>query len=269
MAIDYYLAFECEPKRHFGNGDCSKGAVEILEGLKSKNRAAAFRQMAEKTGRDPTSATVTLYVHDRDGKPIEKKATLAELEGQANELESKAGFCTGCPANFLGQPYGCFAAINYPISEVGEKWLLSRVQPGTLGAALCLDFMREFKIKGSAIQELRKSGYFECKIPTSVTLKKGWLSKEVVTSDQLLETIFMIGNALHPTHCFGILIWLNAIKADESDAAQVEQSHAQGEKMAELELGPASESEAVAAFQALVKALYLSCWLNVPLIVSA
>jgi hypothetical protein len=46
MAVDYCVMLDCEPKRHFGGGDCSQGTVEVLELLKARNRAAVLRQAA-------------------------------------------------------------------------------------------------------------------------------------------------------------------------------------------------------------------------------
>src|SRR5262245_57091359 len=162
MAIDYCVALECEPKRHFGEGDAARGATEILEALKSQNRAAAFRAMAEKAGKDPSTTLMTLRVHDKDGNPVEKKTTVAELEEHARSLTDRAGPCRSCRANVLGQAYGCFGAINYPVLQSGEQWLLSRLQPlDTVGAQIRQDFFNEFKITGESVAKLRRAGFFQ------------------------------------------------------------------------------------------------------------
>ena len=277
MAIDYSIVFECEPKRHFGQGDCARGTLAILEALKSRNRAAALRQMIEKSGKDPATAVVRLQVHDQDGNPIEKETTLADLEAHGRMLIHKGMLCTGCPANFLGQPYGCFGAVNYPIPENGETWLLSRLQPfGTVGAQMCLDYIKEFKITGESVLKLRRSGFFEAKSTPTLVVKKSLFSRISVTSDQLLQTILHVGNPLVPGHCFGLLLWLGAIRVDDKiptelndqvglfalGTPQAKQQHTQ------LEIGDQSGEAGVIAFQTLVTAFYL-CWLlDVPLWIS-
>jgi hypothetical protein len=277
MAIDYSVVFECEPKRYFGQGDCGQGTLSILEALKSKNRAAALRQMVEQAGKDPATAVVKLHVHDQDGNPIEKQATLADLEAHGRMLAQKGVLCTACPANFLGQPYGCCGAINYPIPETGETWLLSRLQPfGTIGAQMCLDFLKQFKVTGESVLKLRQSDFFESKTTPSVALKKSLFSKISVTSDQILQTILHAGNPLAPADCFGLLLWLGAIRVDEKiptelndqvalfalGTPQAKQQHTR------LELGDQSSDAGVSAFQTLVMALYL-CWLlDAPLWIS-
>jgi hypothetical protein len=277
MAIDYSVVFDCEPKRYFGQGDCAQGTLSILEALKSRNRAKALRQMIEKAGKDPATTVVTLHVHDQDGNPVEKQATLADLEAHARMLTEQSGFCTGCPANFLRQPYGCFGAINYPISQSGETWLLSRLQPfGTVGAQLCVDYMKEFKVTGESVLKLRQSGFFESKSTPSMVLKKGLLCKVAVSSDQLLQSILHVGNPLGSGHCSGILLWLGAIRKGDKiptelndqvalfalGTSQARQQHTR------VEIGDQSDDPGIKAFQTLVVALYL-CWLlDAPLWIS-
>lgn len=277
MAIDYCVALACEPKLQFGQGDAARGATEILEALKSQNRAAAFRAMAQKAGKDPATTLMTLRVHDQDGNPVEKQTTLAELEEHARGLDEKAGYCRVCRANVLGQAYGCFGAINYPISGPGENWLISRLQPlGTIGAQICLDYMKEFKIDGESIANLRKGGFFQSKSAPEKVLKKALFSKVSVTSDQLLQTILHVGNPLQPSHCFGILVWLGAIRVGDKVPATVNEQAVlfsmatpqQKEQQTRLEIGDQSPDPGVQSFQTLVKALYI-CWvLDVPLWIS-
>lgn len=281
MAVDYIVALDCDPKRHFGNGDCTEGAVDILERLKSKNRGAMLVELATQGGQNPSEIKVTLNVPDRDGNPIEKKVSLAELDAEAKPLEEQASACTTCPANFLGKSYGCFGVINYPVPAPAENWLLGRVQPfGTVGANLCLQFMSEFGVDGGSIHQMRQSGFFENSEAQKITFKKRFLKSVSITADQLLETIFMAGEALNPGHCLGILLWLGAIKVDgnvpggSEDQATLQtlislKTCEEKDRHAELELGPPTDSEDAEVFQALVKALYLSWFHDVPLMMSA
>lgn len=280
MAIDYAVTLECEPKRHFGGGDCAKGTLDILERLKSRNRASAFRQLTGNKGTNQVNHSLTLMVSVHGPNPTQKKVTLAELDAEAKLLEERAPACSGCRANFLGQPYGCFGAINYPIPESGEAWLLGRMQPaGSLGAQLCAEFMAEFGVKGESVRRMRDEGLFEARKAGKVTLSKSFLKSVSLSADQLLETIFMAGNPLDPGHCFGILVWLGAIRVDgqipssPDDQAVIRtliglQSPQAKEQHTQLELGPKMTAKAPAEFQFLVTALYL-CWVHaVPLYIS-
>jgi hypothetical protein len=148
MAIDYIVSLECGPKRHFGGGDAARGQLEILERLKSRNRAQAVREMIRQNGLPDTNPTISV------------------------------------------QP------------------------PGTTGAKLCAEFMDQFKVTGEAIRELRGGGFYESTQAGSVPLVKGLFKSKSLSADQLLQTIFMVGEWVEPGHCFGILIWLGAIRVD-------------------------------------------------------
>jgi hypothetical protein len=224
---------------------------------------------------------VELHVPDRDGRQISKQVTLAELESESASLETQAAACAGCAANFLNKPYGCFGCINYPIPESAERWLMSRVQPpGTLGADLCLEFMTELKVKGESIRQMRREGLLNATSGERLTLKKGFLSRQSLSADQLLETMLMAGNPLDPGHCFGVLFWLGAIAVDgvvPSDPQQRDlllallglKTRAQKEERASLELGPDADSPEATIFATLLKGIYLAWVHDVPLMMSA
>jgi hypothetical protein len=277
MAIDYAITLACEPRRHFGDGNVELGTIEILEKLKARDRASTIREFARTKGIDLSGQKVTMNVHDREGNPVQKQVTIAELELEARELETQAAACAGCPANVLGQAYGCYAAIHYPISAAGEAWLTSRVQPpGTLGAMMCADYLSEFGVTGEQTKQLRQAGHFESRQAARAILKKGFLKSVAVTSDQLFEAIFQSGNLLSPSHCLGLLLWFGAVQveagANSAEALQAltgtdaVQRRTDGTR---LDLGPAPESPGELAFWTFAQAMYLAWVLDVPLYVSA
>jgi hypothetical protein len=281
MAIDYGVTLDCQPRQHFGDGNPQQGTIEILEKLKSRDRAKAIRDIARSKGIDLSNQKITLNVHDRDGNPIQKQVTVAELESEAQVLDQLSAACVGCPANFLGQPYGCYGAIHYPISAAGESWLLSRVQPpGSLGALLCADFLSEFSVTGQRTAQLRQEGLFESKHASKAPIKKAFLKSVSITADQLCDILFQSGNTFSPSHCLLILLWLGAIRfgdvvpASDQDRAAYEpfttedaiQNRATG---TQLDLGPAPTSDGELAFQTFIHAMYLAWVHDVPLYISA
>jgi hypothetical protein len=280
MAIDYCVELECEPKRQLGQNDCREGATRLLELLKSRNRAAMLRQMAQKSGQDPQQLKVTLNVPDREGKPIRKEVTLAELEGEARILETLGTACAGCPVNLVGQLFGCFGAVHYPIPAAAERWLLGRVQPpGSAGAWLCLEYLTSFGLTGESIRNLRKTGFFEARAGSQVALEKGLFKRRSLSADQLLESILMTGSPLNPGHCFGVLVWLGAISLDGAVPAQPGdpslavlaeiQSWEEKQNRTRLELGGEANFPEAEPFATLLKALYLSWVHDAPLFISA
>jgi len=277
MAIDYAITLACEPRRHFGSGNVEHGTIELLEKLKARDRASAIREFARAKGIDLSGQKVTMNVHDREGNPVQKQVTIAELELEARDLDSQAAACVGCPANVLGQAYGCYAAIHYPISAAGEAWLISRVQPpGTLGAIMCADYLSEFGVTGERAKQLRQAGNFESRQAPRATLKKGFLKSVSVSFDQLFEAMFLCGNTVSPSHCLGVLLWFGAVQvegaASSAEALQdlagtdAVQRRAEGTR---FDLGPDPESPGELAFFMFAKAMYLAWVLDVPLYVSA
>ena len=279
MAIDYGITLDCEPRRHFGSGNTEHGTVEILEKLKARDRARMLREVARTKGIDLATQKVTMNVHDREGKPVQRQVTMAELELEAQALDTHAAACVGCPANVLGEPYGCYAAIHYPISAAGEAWLISRIQPpGTMGAIMCADYISEFGVTGERTKQLRQTGHFESRQAPKAVLKKGFLKSVSVSADQLFEAMFLSGNVMSPSHNLGILLWLDAVHVEGAAAgssaealqslnsADAAQRRAEGTR---LELGPDPGAPGELAFFTFAKAMYLSWVLDTPLYVSA
>src|SRR4030095_1116509 len=99
MAIDYAITLGCEPRRHFGSGNVEQGTIELLEKLKARDRASTIREFARTKGIVRSGQTVTLNAHDREGNPVQKQVTIAELELEASDLDSRSAACVGCPAN--------------------------------------------------------------------------------------------------------------------------------------------------------------------------
>lgn len=282
MAIDYCIAFECEAKRHFGQGDAARGSLDILDRLKARNRAKASRELASQygePGEDPIVGCVTINVGE---EPVEKELHLSDLEAAALALVEHEHACASCTANALSEPYGCFGAINYPISREGESWLMSRVQPpNTMGAQMCAEFMAEFDVTGDKVKEMRDDGdmYFEASRAATVALTKGLLKRTSLSANQLLEAILMGSDLLEPDNSIGILLWLGAIRIEGAIPSSFEdqallkklielRTQEQKKKHTQLELGPKACSESVIPFQVLIRSMYVSWIHDVPLYIS-
>ena len=59
----------------------------------------------------------------------------------------------------------------------------------------------------------RRESYEAPTAPEKVVEKKLFRSTKV-SSNQILQAIFSVGDLLDPAHCFLVLIWLGAIKMD-------------------------------------------------------
>lgn len=215
MGVDYSVEFDCQPKRHFGNGDYAAGGADILERVKSRSRAVHVRQFAVENGLNPAETKVKLNYPDAHRNPVEKEVTVAELEQHASALDARATACFDCPMNLFAREYGCLGWINYPIRQSEEEWLIGKLQPfGTIGADLCLNFITEFRISGERIKGMRQSGFLELQCGREIVLKKSLFKKHSVHTDQLLEMVLLGGECLQPAHCLGVLLWFGAMHVE-------------------------------------------------------
>ena len=278
MAVDWVLHYLCQPKEAFGGGDFLAGTDRLLECLKARHRADAIAEIARRDGESPAGKSVTIRVAHADGDVNDREVTYEDLVREADQLKPHEPACAGCPANVLGKPFGCIGVINYPIRKVGEEWLVNRLQPSSaVGGKLFLAAIRDFGYTGEPLRQYRTAGLFEAGRPLTKKLKKGFFGGDAVTSDQLFQAIFCIGEPLDPGHCLGILMWLGCLRLDGAVVETPEQALAvsklEGAKAraegAQFDVGEPAADPAVRPMQLLLKALYSSWVLKAPLWVSA
>jgi hypothetical protein len=278
MAVDWVLHYSCPPKEALGGGDPLAGTERLLDCIKAGNRAAAIADIARRAGDDPRGKPIVVQVRRADGEVEERETSYDELMSEAQELRPHEAACRGCPANVLGRPFGCVGAINYPIRRAAEEWLAGRLQPASaVGGKLFLAAVRDFGYTGEPLRQFRAGGLFEADRPVRKVLKRGLFSSESVTSDQLFQAIFCIGEPLDPGHCLGILLWLGCLCIDGAVVESPEQALAlnrlgnadERRGRTSLELGGEPADGGIEALQLLLRAMYASWVLDAPLWVSA
>jgi hypothetical protein len=212
MAIDYAIQYDCVPRRELGDDT-------ILELLKDQERAEMMIRMFRQNGdsRPPSEMgyefTRTTPLGDEETELIVVQDVLDRVE----ELNVRAHHCRNCPANRRGQPYGCTGFIQYPLSGVGEAWLLNQL-PNPQNALVWLLLKQgidNFMYDGQDIADLRRKGdtYFEDR--KSPVRKLGEFD---VNSNQVFEMTFTVGD-INPNHAGVLLLFFNAIDRDlEADA---------------------------------------------------
>lgn len=278
MAVDWVLNLPCQPKETLGDGDFLGGTDALLACLKAGNRAANIADMARRTGDTPEGKAIVVRVVRADGDVEEQEVTYDDLVAQARQLDPLAPACDGCPANVLGRPFGCIGVVNYPIPAAVEQWLAGRLQPSSaVGGKLFLAAISDFGYTGQPIQQFRAGGLFELGQPVKKKLKGGLFSSQSVTTDQLFQAIFCVGEPLDPGHCLGILLWLGCLRLDGAVVESPEQAlavnrlgaAAERQQRTDLITGGDRAEAAVVSFELLLQALYRSWVLDVPLWVSA
>jgi hypothetical protein len=122
MGIDYVIDYECVPKRILG-------VAGLLAKLKARQRAQAVIQLYRDRGenRPPSAMGFEMVRRAADGSEEVQVIIVQDMLDEAAPLDDLKAHCTGCPANLLQRPYGCFNTVNYPISGRAELWLLTRL----------------------------------------------------------------------------------------------------------------------------------------------
>lgn len=204
MAIDLCITLACTPKAQLGNGDADAGMQVILEMLKARMRADTIEEQCRRDGTNPETAQIQVVTRTPDGERTES-VTVPGLRARALPLDSLAGHCQSCPARACDYPFGCFAAVNYPIPRAAEEWMMAALRPASeLGGIVCLQALSDFGWDGTPVRAMRAAGLFESREPIMRDLGGSWLS-----SDAILQAFLCLGT-LQPTHCAIGLSWFGA-----------------------------------------------------------
>ena len=269
MAIDYIIEYDCIPKRELS-------VAGIVDRLKEKERAEAvmkwFREAGD--GRSPDQMGFEFSHRTPDGEEKQVLVVQALLD-RAAMLDHMAHHCQGCPANRKRQPFGCIGFIHYPLSASAEIWLLERlpVPDEPLIWLLLRQGIRAFGYDGTSIKALRdrdnisagQRAYFE--LPIAPDRRLGELR---VSSDQMLEMIFGVGERIMPNHAGVLLLFFHAIDR-QLEAPGIHRissfdEDARRDTPFAMEVDP-NDDATVHEFLGFFHALYLAWKLRVPLLI--
>ena len=218
------------------------------------------------------------FSQSRPGESGDKQLIVVQdLLDHAAVLDEHAEHCRACPANCAGKAYGCAGFIQYPITALAETWLLERlpVPDEPLVWLLLRQGIQKLGYDGSSVKSLRGAAesaaegatYFE--LPEAPRRRLGELR---VSSDQLLEMIFGVGDRIIPNHAGIILLFVHAVDRDlEAEAIQEISSSAAStrERYSFNMSAPADGDQCIGEFVAFFHALYTAWQLNMPLFVDA
>ena len=276
MGADYIVHLPCDPKLAFGGGDAVEGTQAMMDMIKARNIARMLAQKSE--GRDPSTLTIKRIRMTPSGQ-TEEQVSYNDLMAQAAPLDERAKSCAGCPANFLGAPYGCYGALPYPVTAAAESWLVDRLQPaGSPGGVMLLSAIRDFKYNGAPIARMRAAGMFELKQPAEKVVEKKLFGSTRVNGDQIFQAFLSVGGALGATHVWMLLIMLGAVEIDgripasSADADLVRaalnaKTPDDRRRIAKLQLG--AERSGLEAVRDLLRGAYTAWVLDVDLLMDA
>lgn len=213
MAIDYIIDYDCVPKQQLGTDG-------LLERIKGEERAQAIIALFRKNGddREPSLMGFEFTRTTPSGEEESRVIVVQDLLDEAAKLVPLRPYCTGCPANRTGQPFGCAGFIQYPISSDAEAWLLDQlpVPDETLIWMLLRQGVREFEYSGDSVNPLRQASdtYFEAR-----DVLKRRLGEFTIDANQVFEMLFAVGH-IGSNHAALLLLFFNAISR-ELEANQI------------------------------------------------
>jgi len=264
MGIDYIVNLDCAPKRAL--------TVEGLMGrLKGRDRAEKIIQLYRDQGdlRPPQQMAFEMVRRLPDGSEEVELIVVQSLLDAAQELAPWEADCARCPANVRGQSFGCTGAINYPLSEAGERWLLEQLPDDEhplifmlLGRAL-----RDMSYRGEHGAALRaQPGVFL----TSAQTPARNLGALTVSGDQVFEMLFLSG-PLYPAHGALLLQFFGAVSPDLDAEVMMQLADPPSRawidaRLPFLHARAPRDDPTIAALKTFFYALYVAYYLGVPLL---
>ncbi len=214
MGLDYVIDWPCVPKE-------ALSVPGIVDRLKARARAEAIVRLYREHGDQRPASEMGVEVVNRalDGSEQTEVIVVQTLFDQAAALESYASACLGCPANALKRSFGCFGAINYPVSHAAEVWLLSQLPTinEPLPYLLLRQTIEDWPNLGQHARSIRQSPGAVLESGDSLARRLGEFA---VSADQLLEMV-LFQPSITPLFGAMLLLLFGGIRRDlEADELQ-------------------------------------------------
>ncbi len=261
MGIDYDIGLDCVPKQ-------SLSPRLILERLKARDRATAIIKLYRDHGdqRSPAEMGFEMVRRAPDGGEEKQVVIVQDLLDAAATLDSLAHHCLDCPANRLGQPFGCYGSLNYPISRAAEIWLLKQLpdMDEPLPFLLLNQSMKEFGLTGASIHDKgmreRPGVFFETRERFARNLED-----TQITTDQIFEMLFMVGD-IQPPYGAMLLLFFGAVPRDMDADSMMRLTERGGERNLPFTMqDDPDDDESIQGFKGFFAALHRAYQLDVPL----
>lgn len=194
MAIDYIVKYACAVKQELDE-------AAIIHLVKSQNRAEALLQRFIDQGmrkEEAMNAKFGISTVKPTGEPTVEMVTVGSLFKQAELLDDHRDTCRQCPVA-MDRSFGCFDAINYPISEAAEVWMAEMAAAAiTAGMpnSILIQFILDQGINGEAFANMRKaegSRYLEAQYPIEIEVDTDGGVPLLIDTNQIMEMFFAVG----------------------------------------------------------------------------
>jgi hypothetical protein len=208
MGIDHVIDLDCVPKQ-------TLTTPGILARLKAQQRAATIIKLYRDRGdnRPPSEMGFEMVRRTPDGNEEVQVVVVQELLDEAVKLEPLANYCEGCPANRAGRAFGCFDNINYPLTRIGEIWLLKQLPKpdDTLIFLLLQQTVQDIQEKQSDQVGLMRQN------PGSIFETRDAFARRYhefsITTDQVFQMLFF-PDSIQPAYAALLLLLFGAISRE-------------------------------------------------------
>lgn len=198
--IDYIINKSCPVKTELS-------AEELIDLVKSRNRAAGFFQMLRQEGKsdaDALDTSFTIQMVGPDGQSRSNRVSVRDLFQESSQLKELAPHCQDCPLNVNSEAFGCYNSVTYPITAEAERWLAelaARAAERGLPHSILLKFIVDENVPGEFFGAMRKAEGRQTFLELDGPAEVGPIEEtgKNVNTDQILDMMFAL-RTLERTH---------------------------------------------------------------------
>ncbi|MBX3066693.1 MAG: hypothetical protein KF726_27180 [Anaerolineae bacterium] len=210
MGVDYVIDYDCVPKR-------TLTTMGLLSRLKAQTRAEAIIKLYRDNGdmRPPSEMGFEMVRRTPDGEEETQVIVIQDLLDEAAGLDQYKPYCPNCPANVLKRPFGCFNAVNYPISQKAELWLLKRLPTPDepLVFLLAQQAIQDLQISANiseqiAVMRQRAGVYFQ----SNEVLGRRY-DEMTITTNHIFQLLFL-AESIQPAYAVLLMLLFGVIPRD-------------------------------------------------------
>lgn len=258
MGVDYVVDLSCPVK-----ADLPTAALIGL--VKSRNMAAIVLERSQQDDDpQPPSAIQVGRLHQTPHGDTIQNVSLQDLIDEGARLHGYEHYCIGCPANVLGEPFGCYGYLAYPIPAAAEEWLMARLPDALDSTAgrLLQAGIADFNYNGDTIRDMRRQGmFFDRGKAVERSWRTGLMRRWTLTSDQVLHMMIGLGN-LQSAHCGLLVLFLGAVPHD-TPADLLRDREAWRQTLRQVRLDVSEEDTSIHQWVSFVNALAIAAALGV------
>lgn len=205
MAVEFLVAKDCKFKAE--NESNSKFIFDLIKKSNFVDNMPRFlKAQTKKSDEEILDLKVTFEEFGIISKSIREIAQ--EIGPNLFWCES----CKECIGNASNEKFGCYGRVSYPISAEFEQLLISKLpSKESIAYSFLKKSINDFPVDFKNLNQMRGSNLFELKSGVSVKIKESIFKSFEVSSDNILNMLFLSGNTLGVSHMMMMCLFLGLI----------------------------------------------------------